>query len=60
MQSFYPLDMVTRAQFATVLSRAIWGDYYNGGDPYYNYHLDALHDVEIINNISEPMMLELR
>ena len=60
MQSFYPLDMVTRAQFATVLSRAIWGNYYNGWSPYYEDHLDALNTISVMNNISDPWMLELR
>lgn len=58
--NFYPGDVVTRAQFGTVLSRAIWGDYYNGWNPYYEDHLDALNVIEIMNNISDPWMLELR
>ena len=58
--SFRPDDLVTRAQFGTVLSRAIWGNYYNGWTPYYADPLDVLSIVEIMNNISDPYMFELR
>lgn len=60
VDKFNPYDIVNRAQFGTVLSRAIWWDYYNGWDPFYNYHLDALNDMEIMNNISAPWEYELR
>ena len=58
--NFNPDQLVTRAQFGTVLSRAIWGDYYNWASPYYVDHLSALNAVSIMNNISDPYMLELR
>jgi hypothetical protein len=60
VDSFNPYSVVTRAQFGTVLSRAIWGDYYNGGTPYYQNHLDALNSIHIMNDILDPYMLELR
>jgi len=58
--SFDPTGVVTRAQFGTVLSRAIRWDYYNGWDPFYNYHLEALNSVEIMKKISQPWDYELR
>jgi len=60
VENFDPYGVVTRAQFGTVLSRAIWGDYYNGWNPYYEDHLDALNSISVMNNISDPWMLELR
>lgn len=58
--SFDPAGVVTRAQFGTVLSRAVRWNYYNGWDPYYNYHLDALKSAEIMTKISNPSSDELR
>lgn len=58
--AFNPNGIVTRAQFGTVLSRALWGDQYNGADPYYADHLAALQDAGIMNNISTPNAPEVR
>lgn len=58
--SFDPDGVVTRAQFGTVLSRAIRWEYYNGWDPFYNYHLEALNSVGIMKKISKPWDYELR
>jgi hypothetical protein len=58
--SFSPNSLVTRAQFGTVLSRAIWWNNYNGWDPYYKDHLDALKSVDIMTKIEKPYSLELR
>lgn len=58
--NFNPYDVVTRAQFGTVLSRAIWGDTYNGANPYYIDHLNALNTISVMNYITNPWMLELR
>ena len=58
--AFNPNGVVTRAQFGTVLSRALWGDTYNDGDPYYADHLQALKDAGIMNNISNPNAVEVR
>lgn len=58
--AFNPDDVVTRAQFGTVLSRALYGDIHNDGDPYYANHLQALKEAEIMNNISIPSASEVR
>lgn len=58
--AFRPNDAVTRAEFGTVLSRALWGDANNGGEPYYVDHLDALKDAGVMTNISNPTMKEVR
>jgi hypothetical protein len=51
---------VSRAEFGTILSRAIWGDKNNGGVPYYATHLNALKNAGIMFNISDPEMEEVR
>ncbi|MFA5748187.1 MAG: S-layer homology domain-containing protein [Candidatus Absconditabacterales bacterium] len=58
-ENFNPKDEVTRAQFGTILSRAIYGTKYNGGTPYYLNHLNALKKNEIITN-TNPELKELR
>jgi hypothetical protein len=58
--AFNPKGIVTRAQFGTVLSRAFYGDAYNGGDPYYVNHLNALKTAGIMNDISTPNAPEMR
>ncbi len=58
--SFRPNDAVTRAEFGTVLSRAIWGETNNGGNPYYVNHLNALKDAKVMTDISNPEMKEVR
>jgi len=58
--NFDPYWLVDRAKFGTVLSRALYCDMYNGGNPYYADHLAKLQDEGIMNNISNPMMLEVR
>lgn len=40
--AFRPNDTVTRGEFATVLSRALWGEENNGGTPFYTKHMEAL------------------
>ena len=57
---FNPNGLVTRAQFGTVLSRALYGDVNNDGDPYYVNHLAALKDAGIMTNISNPNANEVR
>ena len=57
---FRPYDVVTRAEFGTVLSRALRGEEYNGGTPYYADHLEALKDAGVMNNISNPSAPEVR
>lgn len=58
--NFNPYGVVTRAEFGTVLSRALRGDEYDGATPYYADHLDALKDAGIMTNISNPSMTEVR
>ena len=59
---FYPEVEVTRAQFGTVLSRALRGDKYNDNtaENYFTEHLEALNNIWIMKNISDPLNLELR
>ena len=57
---FNPSGEVTRAQFGTVMSRALYDDFYNDGDPYYIYHLQALQEAKIMTNISSPNAMEIR
>jgi hypothetical protein len=59
MQSFWPEEFVTRAQFATAFSRLLFGEQYNGYTPYYQWHLDALKAYNIIKN-TDPDLEELR
>ena len=42
------------------MSRALRGDKYDGGTPYYADHLAALQDVDVMTNISNPSGLEVR
>jgi hypothetical protein len=60
ISKFRPYDSVTRAEFGTVLSRALWGDEYNGAEPFYKNHLNALKDAGVMNNISNPNAKEVR
>ena len=63
-KSFRPNDIVTRAQFWTILSRLIFGDAYNiswnNSDLYYIKHLQALNDNWIMKMIEYPEMPEVR
>ncbi|MFA7717632.1 MAG: S-layer homology domain-containing protein, partial [Candidatus Absconditabacterales bacterium] len=59
ISTFNPNGKVTRAQFGTVLSRALYGDLYNRGTPYYLNHLNALKINNIITN-TDPSLQELR
>ena len=59
--SFDPAATVDRKTFATVMSRAIWGDIYNTTKPdRYGNHLAALNAVSVMNDISNPHMMEIR
>lgn len=60
VSNFNPQWDVTRAQFGTVLSRAVYGEMYNGWDPFYVKHLDALKADWIMNDISTPNNLLIR
>lgn len=60
-EKFFPKTEVTRAQFGTVLSRAIWWDKFNStADLYYEGHLAALKAAGIMTKIENPGLQELR
>ena len=53
--NFNPTQPVNRAQLWTVLSRILWWDEYNNSWKwYYIYHLNALKQSWIMNNINNP------
>ncbi|MEI6118030.1 MAG: hypothetical protein WCP92_01935 [bacterium] len=57
---FLPNDIITRAQFGTLLSRILRGNTYAlEGDLYYINHFKALKDHNIITN-TNPDIQELR
>ena len=58
--SFKPKDSVTRAEFWTILSRALWWDKYEWWSTYYKNHLKALKAEWIMNKIDTPMNKEIR
>lgn len=58
--SFNTDGIVTRAEFGTVLSRALYGDKNNWWDPYYINHLNDLKTAGIMNVIDNPSMTEKR
>lgn len=61
IQAFEPHKLVSRAEFATVLSRAIWGNKHNiSGDDRYSTHLQALKKYGIITSDIPANWWELR
>ena len=60
IDKFRPRDKVTRGEFGTTLSRAIWGTKYDGATPYYANHLQALKDKGIMTKIENPSQMEIR
>ena len=58
--SFKPTNYVTRAEFWTILSRALWWDEYEWWSTYYENHLKALKSEWIMNKIDSPMDKEVR
>lgn len=61
IKEFNPYWIVTRAEFGTVLSRALYGDTYNQTETlYYTRHLQALKRVGIMTQIENPAMKEIR
>ena len=57
---FDPKDTLSRAQFWTILSRALWWDTYDWWEPYYEKHLIALQEAWIMSNIDNPERKEIR
>ena len=60
ISDFRPKDSVTRAEFWTVLSRALWWDENEWWSTYYENHLKALKAEWIMNKIDTPMDKEVR
>lgn len=60
INKFRPNDWVTRAEFWTILSRALWWSKNEWGITYYQNHLKALKAEWIMTNISYPMNKEIR
>lgn len=61
IQAFEPHKLVSRAEFATVLSRVIWGNKHNiSGDDRYSEHLQALKKYGIIKSDIPANWWELR
>lgn len=58
--SFRPKDSVSRAEFWTVLSRALWWSKNEWWSTYYENHLKALKSEWIMNKIDTPMNKEVR
>ena len=58
MDVFNPNKTVTRAEFATVLSRVLFGDIYNQNwAKYYEKHIESLQDFGILSN-TDPNLVE--
>jgi hypothetical protein len=61
INNFNPYDLVTRAEFGTVLSRALWWDKNNTNwANWYENHLDAINQIWVMTDISSPLMKEIR
>lgn len=60
-KKFNPSKEVTRAHFATILSRILWQDKYNSTDKtrYYEGHISALQEAGILTN-ADPKIIEPR
>ena len=59
-KNFNPHGEVTRAEFATVLSRILYGSEHNQEwADFYSKHLEALKEASILKNTT-PTMKELR
>lgn len=60
INAFNPNGKVTQAEFGTILSRALYGNKYDGGTPYYQNHLQALKIAGIATDISTPTNAQIR
>ena len=61
IDEFRPFDLVTRAEFGTVLSRILYWDTYNQvWGKYYSKHLNALKKTWIMTKIDNPSQKEIR
>lgn len=60
IEDFNPNKTVTRAEFATVLSRVLYGNIYNQNwKDYYEKHIEALEKANILSN-TNPNLVEAR
>ena len=60
IKNFNPSGKVTRAEYATVFSRVLYGDKYNKSEwNYYEDHLNALKEAGILTNTT-PTIQEIR
>ena len=60
LKNFNPNGKVTRAEYATVFSRVLYGDKYNKSEwNYYEDHIKALKDAGILSN-DNPSIQEVR
>ena len=60
LKKLNPRGKVTRAEYATVFSRVLFGDKYNKSEwNYYDAHLEALKEAEILTNTT-PNIQEVR
>ena len=60
LENFNPNGLVTRAEYATVFSRVLYGDKYNKAEwNYYEDHLAALKEAGILTNTT-PTIQEIR
>lgn len=60
ISSFKPKNYVTRAEFWTVLSRALWWNKNEWWTTYYENHLKSLKSEWIMKKIDTPMDYEIR
>lgn len=56
---FNPNELMSRKYVVTTLSRMIWGNKYDGADPFYSKHMQAMQDAGLIAN-PDPDMPEQR
>ena len=50
---------MTRKYIVTTLSRVIWGNKYDNGDPFYVNHMQAMQDAGLVS-LPDPEMPEQR
>ena len=60
VKKFRPNDTVTLWEFWVILTRSIWWDDFQWGEPYYKKSLEALNKLWIINDISAPLVDQKR
>jgi hypothetical protein len=60
-EAFFPTRTITRAEAGTLLSRLLWGNLYAADEQHwYEKHLEALREANIMKLITTPMRLDLR